>query len=248
MTGGALIVCRDIPLHQHYKERLEVLGYKNVSVTDAEKDGLNMVINELKPKIIFMEVEFYDAATPYMMSLLMKRYKKIHFAVVSRARYPADRGMCFIINGAKSFLYYPDGTEQFFKGLEHIRDGESFISNLVQESFNMRSDKKSVLPRPAEELTKREIEVARLVCNGYTGAEIADRLHICLRTANFHKRELYTNLSIRNENELIRVALYLGIIHQDELNFYGRDYELSPRPRKKREKVKGKSEKIRSIA
>ena len=246
MTGGALIVCRDIHLHQHYKERLEVLGYKDVSVTDAEKDGLNMVINELKPKIIFMEVEFYDAATPYMMSFLMKRYKKIHFAVVSRARYPPDRAMCFIINGAKSFLHYPDGTEQFFKGLELIRDGKSFISNSVQESFDMRSE--SDLPRPAEELTKREIEVARLVCNGYTGAEIADRLHICLRTANFHKRELYTNLSIRNENELIRVALYLGIIRQDELNFYGRDYELSPRPRKKREKGKGKSEKIRSIA
>ena len=236
MTGGTLIVSREVNLLQHYKERLEALGYKNVAYTANDKDGLNMVINELKPKTVFVEADFYDSATPYMMSLLVKRFKRISFVVVSMSRYPPDRGMCFIINGVKSFLYYPDGIEQFYRGLECVRDGNIFISPSVQERFEIRDD----LPRPAVELTEKEIEVARLVCNAYTGPEIADTLHLSLRTVNFHKRELYTNLSIRNENELIRVMQYLGIVKQNELNFYGRNYELSPMSCKKKEDRKMK--------
>jgi hypothetical protein len=47
---------------------------------------------------------------------------------------------------------------------------------------------------------------------------------------------MYKNFSVRNENELIRVADCLKLIKDDELNFYGRKYVLSPRPAKRKEK------------
>jgi len=98
------------------------------------------------------------------------------------------------------------------------------------------------LPKPSQELTERQIEVLRLLCNGYTSLEIAETLQLSKRTVKFHKAELYNNLKIRNENELIRVALYLGFIKVDELDFYGGRYELSPKPKE------NEKEKIRRIA
>jgi DNA-binding CsgD family transcriptional regulator len=82
------------------------------------------------------------------------------------------------------------------------------------------------LPPPALELTEREIEVLRLLCNGFTSMEIANILHISKRTVEFHKAALFNRLGTRNENELIRVALYLGLIKVDELDFYGGDFAL----------------------
>ena len=238
MAGGTLVVSREVFLHSHYKKRLESLGYRDVAVTATESDGLTMLIRELKPRIVFVESDFYDCASPYMIGLLVRRFRKIYFAVFSRGRYPADLGMWLIHNGVKSFLYYPDGPEQFYQGFERIRNGENYISPSVQERFDMRAN----LPNPAVELTEREKEVARLVSNGFTGDEIAVTLQISLRTVNFHKRELYNNLGVRNENELIRVAAHLGIIDMNELTFYGRNYELSPKPRNK---VRGKREKVK---
>jgi hypothetical protein len=43
---------------------------------------------------------------------------------------------------------------------------------------------------------------------------------------------------VRNENELIRAAIYLGIIDPKELDFYGRDYVLNPKPKRKKGKRK----------
>jgi len=235
MTGGTLLVSRAVKLHSTHKRRLEELGFKNVSVTSAERDGLNYVINELKPKLLIIGSGFYKCATPYMMSLLHKQYKKLNIAVVSIYDYPADLGMKFIINGINSYVNYYDGSDCFYKGLDYVRNGGNYISPSVQERIDMRQ----TLPPPAGELSERQIEVLRLLCNGFTSTEIAAELCVSNRTVDFHKQELNNNFGTRNENELIRVALYLKIIKEDELDFYGRNFVLAPRPKKIRNEELG---------
>ena len=229
MTGGTLLVSRDINNHSHYKKRFEEMGFKNLNVTGAEKDGLNMVINELKPCLVVMQSRFYDCATPYMMSVLLRRYPKLNVAAVSFEKYPADLAMGLVVNGVTSYVDFADGADQFYTGLNLIKEGKKYISPVVEKRMMMRTE----LPKPSQELTERQIEVLRLLCNGFTSAEIAEVLHLSNRTVKFHKAELYNNLKIRNENELIRVALYLGLIKIDELDFYGGRYELSRKPDKK---------------
>lgn len=245
MTGGTLLVSRFVKLHATHKKRLETLGFYNVSVTSADKDGLNYVINEIKPRLMIIGCGFYKCATPYMMGILHKRNKKLNIAAVSIYDYPADLGMKFIINGINSYVNYSDGSDLFYKGLDYLRKGEKYISPSVMERIEMREE----LPPPAGELSERETEVLRLLCNGFTTYEICDVLSISRSTIDFHKMKLFNNLGVRNENELIRVALYLGIIKIEELDFYGQDYVLAPRPKKialNQERRYRGSEKIRN--
>jgi len=236
MTGGTLAVSRDVNNHSHYKKRLEQLGFRNVTVTGVEKDGLNMIINDLKPRLVIMGSRFYECATPYMIALLLKRYPELNVVVVSLEKYPADLAMGMIVNGITSYVNFFDGVDQFFTGLNLIKEGKKYISPVVEERMMRRNE----LPKPSQELTERQITVLRHICNGFTTLEIADVMHLSKRTVKFHTSELYNNLKIRNEKELIRVAMYLGLIKNDQLDFYGGRYELSPKPMKR--------EKIRRIA
>ena len=86
-------------------------------------------------------------------------------------------------------------------------------------------------------MTGRQVEIIRLVANGFTGKEIARTLNISERTVDNSKSEIYTAMNVRNENEAIRVAIYLGIIKAEELHFFGRDYELKPKVNKKQRKI-----------
>jgi DNA-binding CsgD family transcriptional regulator len=101
-------------------------------------------------------------------------------------------------------------------------------------------------PYPTGILTDRQIEIVRLVANGFTGAEIADTLHISERSVDSRKSEIYTALNVRNENEVIRAAICLEFIKPEELHFFGRDYELKPLPEKQIEKNREKKEKARN--
>jgi DNA-binding NarL/FixJ family response regulator len=225
VPGGVLVVSKAVNNHSRYKKRLAELGFVGADVTAAQHDGLSMQINDMKPRLVLMSCRFYESATPYMMNMLIKKFPYVNFAGVSLEKFPYDLAMAMILNGAKGYVNYFDGREQFYGGLEKIKNGDEYVPDCVQE----RMDKRAVLPRAASELTERQIEVLRFLCNGFTSNEIVEMIGVSKRTVEHHKKELYTNFMVRNENELIRIALFLGIIRVDELNFYGGSFELSPK-------------------
>jgi DNA-binding NarL/FixJ family response regulator len=222
------MVSRAVNCHSHVKKRLEVLGFENVTVTANEKDGLNMLIYELKPRIVLMGCRFYKCCTPFMMTGLRKHFPKLNIAALSVCDFPDDLAMYFIINGVKSYVNFWDGPEQFYSGLEEIRKGHEFISTNVQRRIDMRT----YYPTESGKLTPRQIEIIRLVANGFTAAEIADTLHMSERSVDTRKKEIYTALNVRNENEVIRIVIYMGIINPEELDFFPNNYVLKPLPAK----------------
>jgi DNA-binding NarL/FixJ family response regulator len=202
------------------------MGFKNVTVTAADGNELNKLINDLKPRLVLADCNFNYCATPYMMGLLLKRYPDLNIAAVSFGPYPAHR---FIDNGINSCVCYLDGHEQFFQGLESVRDGKEFVSRSVQERIEARFE----YPKFSGKLTGREIEIVRLSSNGFKNKKIAETLHISVDTVYKHNTAIHKKLGVSNEKELIRVALYLGIIEKDELNFFGGNYDLMPEQEKK---------------
>lgn len=59
-------------------------------------------------------------------------------------------------------------------------------------------------------LTRRERDVAHLAVEGYTAAEMANRLHIGRRTVESHLGNVYSKLGIRSRPQLIRMASKAG--------------------------------------
>jgi len=228
VAGGTLIVSRAVKLYAFIKERFREMGFDNITITGVEKDGLNMLINDLKPWIVFIGCKFYQCCTPFMMAGLHKSFPKLNIAAVSVIDFPDDLAMYFIINGARSYVNFWEGEEEFLKGMKEIRDGREYISPEVQRRIDMRS----IYPKPTGKLTERQISIVRLICNGFTGAEIADTLYISEGTVDNSKSEIYTALNVRNENEVIRAAIQLEIIKPEEMAFFPRDFVLKPKPQK----------------
>lgn len=64
-------------------------------------------------------------------------------------------------------------------------------------------------------LTKREIEVAKLVCLGYSNAMIADALGIKEKTVKFHLYSIYRLTSSRNRAHFIANYYLNGSFHKE---------------------------------
>jgi DNA-binding NarL/FixJ family response regulator len=219
-------------LYPLFKKRLAELGFTNSEITGEERDSLNSVINDLKPRLVLVDSDFYECSTPYMMRQLLKTFPKLNIAAVSTlCKIPTDLAMWFIINGVKSYINFFEAPDEFYRGLSKVRDGQEYVSPEVIKRIEIRRE----MPEPAGNITPRNLEIIRLLCNGFTGSEICKALAISDQTLYVHKRNIYTILNVRNENELIRVALFYGWIKLDELRFYGGEYKLNPLPEKTRE-------------
>ena len=61
-------------------------------------------------------------------------------------------------------------------------------------------------------LTQRQIEVLQLVAEGSGNKEIADRLHVSVKTVEFHRGRIMAKLGAHNVADLIRYAVQSGIV------------------------------------
>jgi DNA-binding NarL/FixJ family response regulator len=228
MTGGALVVSRSVNNHNYYKQLLESKGIKNVRVTDVDKDGLNYVIDEMKPDLMIMGARFYQCSTPYMMGLIKKDFPTLNMAALCFDEYPADLGMYFILNGVKSYFNMFEGIEQFMSGFEKILEGNIYVSEVVKKRIEMRKAE----PEPARKLPQKHIEVLRCICNGFKKDEIADNLYLSERTVENYREEIYRCLNVTNTAQLFRAALRLRFVTEEELIFCPRKFTVKPLPTK----------------
>ena len=72
---------------------------------------------------------------------------------------------------------------------------------------------------PLSKLTARELEVLRLIGEGCTTAEVAQKLSRSVKTVEWHRVSLGTKLSVTNRVELARIAIRAGLVDiEDALN------------------------------
>ena len=63
-----------------------------------------------------------------------------------------------------------------------------------------------------ERLSDRELEILKLVAEGNTSADIAEKLEISKRTAETHRMNIMRKLGINSQLEIVRLAFRNGLI------------------------------------
>ena len=66
-------------------------------------------------------------------------------------------------------------------------------------------------------LTRREVEILRLVAEGHSNAELARRVWITEQTVKFHLSNIYRKLGVANRTEAGRWAQLNGVLGSDDL-------------------------------
>jgi DNA-binding NarL/FixJ family response regulator len=90
-------------------------------------------------------------------------------------------------------LIRPAITERVLRGLEHVRRDFDALS-------------------PPDPLTKREVEVLRLMAGGYSNREIAEALGAAEGTVKNHASSILSKLGVRDRTRAVLKALELGYI------------------------------------
>jgi len=64
----------------------------------------------------------------------------------------------------------------------------------------------------AEPLSPREVEVAKLVAEGFASKEIADKLNLSVRTVEKHRANIMDKAGVRDVASLTRYCIHYGLV------------------------------------
>ncbi|WP_435522202.1 response regulator transcription factor [Chryseobacterium indoltheticum] len=62
-------------------------------------------------------------------------------------------------------------------------------------------------------LTKREMEILKLICDGLSSKDISEKLFISINTVETHRKRILLKLNVRNSVGVVKYALENNIIH-----------------------------------
>ena len=128
---------------------------------------------------------------------------------------PAERGLF-----CSEYRYRrPDGTVRWVLGrASEERDKEGNLLGFIGVSVDIteiRQRAAGALRKPADssrkELSRRELEVARLLVDGRTNKQIAHKLEISVRTVEAHRAQLMRKLRLKSIVGLVRFAMDGGL-------------------------------------
>lgn len=114
--------------------------------------------------------------------------------------------------GAKGYLLKNSDKETIIQAVHAVMDGENFIDEtikniLLQESIT--GQRRSIFEVP---LTKREKEILKMIAEGLSSQEIADKLFLSLRTIDTHRFNINQKLDVKNTAGLVKEAIRRGLI------------------------------------
>ncbi len=103
-------------------------------------------------------------------------------------------------NGASGYVLKNAMPEEFVKGIETVMKGDIFLCHEVDILMNKTTEKHIFL-------TRRESELLRLITEGYTNQEIAEKLFLGNETIKSYRKNLLFKLNVKNTAALVRYAI-----------------------------------------
>ncbi len=190
-----------------FEEDIEVIGTAG-SIQEFMEDILKQ-----EPDIILMDITLKNGEGIEAAKWVLD--KKPTCKVLIFSMHQEDKYVKKVLaSGAHGYLLKDAGTKEMMKAIRTVYNGENFYSHTIMQSIvnqlmNNKTSKKNIV---GKKLTKRELEVLKLIAEEKSNKEIADTLFISTRTVDAHRRNLLEKLQAKNTASLVKHAIRLGLI------------------------------------
>lgn len=120
--------------------------------------------------------------------------------------------------GASGYLLKNTGREEMLCAIKIVAKGGRYLCSDI--GFNLLNKLKNPAYKTVEntddkqtrDLSQREIEILKLIADGLTNAEIADKIFTSKRTVETHRQNIIEKTKAKNTAALIKYAIGKGII------------------------------------
>jgi len=181
----------------------------HISVTGtagSAKEGIEQVQKE-RPDVVLMDLRMPEMEGVDAIAELRRLDEDIRVLVLTN--YEEDEYIFRAIQaGAIGYLLKNTPQEEIIRAVEMVNANQRCVSPDIARRLS------ETIAR--EELTHRELEVLRLVADGLTNKEIAERLFISAKTARNHVASCLLKLGADDRTEAVTTAVRRGLIRLSE--------------------------------
>jgi DNA-binding NarL/FixJ family response regulator len=169
-------------------------------------------IEELKPDLVVVDISLNGPDGLDLLKNIRGRDQNLPVLILSMMDelLYAERGLRA---GANGYIMKQQATEQVLVAIRRILGGEVYVSERMADKMLhlFVGGSPAEQSSPVADLTDRELEVFRLIGEGHGTRQIADELHLSIKTVESYQAHIKEKLLLKNGRELVQRAIQWNV-------------------------------------
>jgi len=167
------------------------------------------LLKKVKPDLAIVDISLRGIDGIELTRLIRARFENIPVLVVSMHDESlfAERALRA---GARGYIMKQEAIEKMMEAIHKVLRGELYVSDRVSANIVKRfvDGKAEGVSSPEELLSDREMEVFQLIGQGFGTRQIADQLHVSVKTVETYRANIKVKLNLKNATELMKHAVH----------------------------------------
>ncbi|MDI3526797.1 MAG: two-component system, NarL family, response regulator NreC [Tenuifilum sp.] len=186
-----------------------------VAEADCAKKLLN-VIKDVNPDVMLVDISLPEMSGVELTNVITSNHPDIKVIILSM-HIEQEYIFNSLRNGAKGYLHKSISRDELIEAIEEVHNGGEYFSKEVSGIILKNYLRRIKNPDRVEEyenkkLTPREMEILKMVAQGYSNQLIAEKLFISVRTVESHKNHIMQKLELTTVVDLVKYAIKNKII------------------------------------
>ncbi len=188
------------------------------TIVGEASDGAEAVklVEENRPDVAVLDISMPNVNGIEATNIIKERFpdtKVLILTIHENEEYIHE----LLLAGADGYVLKNAEKKEIFDGVRAVAGGSTFFSSNVSKALLdrlVRSTRNRVPFQISneEKLTARETEVLRMIAEGLTSKQIAERLHLSVTTVNSHRTNIMKKLNVHEIVGLVKYAIQKSLI------------------------------------
>lgn len=169
---------------------------------------------ELRPDLVIMDISMPELSGMEAANQIVDSDPEAKIIMLSMYDDEDYISKCIEL-GVKGFVVKNESGKELDLAIKSVLSGINYFSNHVQEVIVKKyttAASRRKQREPEVKLTLREVEIVKLLSEGLTSQQMADRLFISPRTVETHRANLMKKTGVKNSIELVKKVESMGLL------------------------------------
>ena len=180
-------------------------------------NGMDAVelVRTLQPDVIVMDLVMPVMDGASAIKKIIEENPKARILVLSS--FSEDQKVISALKaGASGYLLKDSSPNELLEGIREVYRGKSSLSPVVASKLinEIQTESSPLVPGSQNPLSEREIDVIRLIAEGLSNKEIAEKLCLSKTTVRFHIRNVFSKLGFTNRTQAGLYAIKNGMVEK----------------------------------
>lgn len=205
--------------------RMLINAQPDMTVVGEAQDGQEavQVIQQTEPGVAILDVTMPKSGGLDVINEIIRSNPATRVLLLTMHEEPAYLRTA-LAAGASGYVLKKSVDGDLLSAIRAVHKGKNFVDPELAEVLV-----RDALPHDAAEratprnlLSDRELEVLKLVAEGFSSREIAEQIYISTKTVETYRSRLVEKLGLKSRAQIVRYALNLGLLSPEKFTVKGR--------------------------